>query len=90
VGPALTTILSLSILAWTYKLSTVTRFAMPKGPEERTTPSYFLAASVGIMLAVLILGVIGMLSQEGTHNWNVALLGAKLPSWARSQPSASC
>lgn len=78
-GPALTTILSLSILAWTYKLSTVTRFAVPKGPEERTTPSYFLAASVGIMLAVLILGVIGMLSQEGTHNWNVALLGAKLP-----------
>jgi purine-cytosine permease-like protein len=78
-GPALTTILSLSILAWTYKLSTVTRFAVPKGPDERTTPGYFLAASVGIMLAVLILGVIGMLSQEGFHNWNVALLGAKLP-----------
>jgi purine-cytosine permease-like protein len=57
----------------------VTRFAVPKGPDERTTPGYFLAASVGIMLAVLILGVIGMLSQEGFHNWNVALLGAKLP-----------
>lgn len=78
-GPALTTILSLSILAWTYKLSTVTRFARPKAPGERTTASYFLAASVGIMLAVLVLGVIGMLSQAGTHNWNVALLGVKLP-----------
>ncbi len=78
-GPALTTILSLSILAWTYKISTVTRFARPKGSGERTTPSYFLAASVGIMLAVLALGVIGMLSQAGTHNWNVALLGTKLP-----------
>lgn len=77
-GPALTTILSLSILAWTYKLSTVTRFARPKEPGQSTTPGYFLAASVGIMLAVLILAVIGMLSQVGTHNWNVALLGAKL------------
>lgn len=77
-GPALTTILSLSILAWTYKLSTVTRFAKPKDPGERTTPGYFLAASVGIMLAVLLLAVIGMFSHEGTGNWNVALLGAKL------------
>lgn len=79
-GPALTTILSLSILAWTYKISTVTRFARPKAPGERTTPAWFLAASAGIMLAVLVLGVIGMFSQEGTGNWNVALLGTKL-SW---------
>jgi purine-cytosine permease-like protein len=79
-GPALTTILSLSILAWTYKLSTVTRFARPKAPGARTTPGWFLAASAGIMLAVLLLGVVGLFSQAGTHNWNVALLGAKL-SW---------
>ncbi len=79
-GPALTTILSLSILAWTYKLSTVTRFARPRGRGERTTPAWFLAASSGIMLAVLVLGVVGMFSQEATHNWNVALLGTKL-SW---------
>ncbi len=79
-GPALTTILGLSILAWTYKLSTVTRFARPRARGERTTPAWFLAASVGIMLAVLLLGVVGLFSQEGTHNWNVALLGTK-HSW---------
>jgi purine-cytosine permease-like protein len=32
------------------------------------------------MLAVLVLGVVGMFSQEATGNWNVALLGTKL-SW---------
>jgi purine-cytosine permease-like protein len=79
-GPALTTILSLSILAWTYKLSTVTRFARPRAPGEPTTPGWFFAASGGIMLAVLVLGVVGMFSQEATGNWNVALLGTKL-SW---------
>jgi purine-cytosine permease-like protein len=79
-GPALTTILGLSILAWTYKLSTVTRFAKPRGRGEGTSPAWFLAASVGIMLAVLLLGVVGLFSQEGTHNWNVALLGTK-HSW---------
>jgi purine-cytosine permease-like protein len=80
-GPALTTILSISILAWTYKLSTVSRFAVPAGKEKRGRASYFLAPSVGIMGAVLILAVVGMFSQQATGEWNVALLGAELSGW---------
>jgi purine-cytosine permease-like protein len=79
-GPALTTILSLSILAWTYKLSTVSRFAIPKARRERSV-AFFTVPSAGIMLAVLLLGIIGMFSVEATHNWNVALLGAHLSWW---------
>ncbi len=80
-GPALTTVLSLSILAWTYKLSTVSRFAIPKGVPGDRPRSLFLAPSVGIMLAVLLLGVIGLFSTAATHNWNVALLGAHVAWW---------
>ncbi len=80
-GPALTTVLSLSILAWCYKLSTVSRFAVPKGREKRGSAGYFLAPSAGIMLAVLLLAVVGMFSQEVTGNWNIALLGAHLSVW---------
>ncbi len=80
-GPALTTVLSLSILAWTYKLSTVSRFAVPKARDGRLAPAFFLAPSVGIMLAVLALAIVGMFSTEATHSWNVALLGAHLSWW---------
>jgi purine-cytosine permease-like protein len=80
-GPALTTILSLSILAWTYKLSTVSRFARPKPRHGGRSGSFFLAPSAGIMVAVLLLAVVGMFSTEATHNWNVALLGAHLSWW---------
>jgi nucleobase:cation symporter-1, NCS1 family len=80
-GPALTTVLSISILAWTYKLSTVSRFAVPKGREKGRSSGYFLAPSVGIMLAVLLLAVVGMFSVEASQNWNVALLGAHLSWW---------
>jgi purine-cytosine permease-like protein len=79
-GPALTTVLSLSILAWTYKLSTVSRFARPKR-ETGPSAAYFLAPSAGIMVAVLLLGVVGMFSAGATHNWNVALVGAHLSWW---------
>ncbi len=80
-GPALTTVLSLSILAWTYKLSTVSRFAVPKGQEGNRAPRFFLAPSAGIMVSVLLLGVVGLFSTEATHNWNVALLGAHVAWW---------
>jgi purine-cytosine permease-like protein len=81
-GPALTTVLSLSILAWTYKLSTVSRFAVPKSPKHgERSAAFFLAPSIGIMLAVLLLGVVGMFSTSATHNWNVALLGTHLSWW---------
>ncbi|MBV9334560.1 MAG: cytosine permease, partial [Solirubrobacterales bacterium] len=80
-GPALTTILSLSILAWTYKLSTVSRFALPKPRHGGRSFAFFLAPSIGIMLSVLLLGVVGMFSMQATGNWNVALLGAHLSWW---------
>ena len=81
-GFSLTTILSFSILAWTYKISTVSRFAVPADQTRRFTKvSYFLAPSVGIMLAVLLMGVVGIYSQEAIGDWNVALLGNSIPVW---------
>lgn len=64
-----------------YKLSTVSRFAVPKGREKHGSVGYFLAPSVGIMLAVLLLAIVGMFSQEVTGSWNIALLGAHLSWW---------
>jgi purine-cytosine permease-like protein len=81
-GLTLTLILSFSILAWTYKISTVSRFAVP---ATRThgwkTAAYFLAPSVGIMLAVLLMGIVGMYSKEGIGTWNIAVLGGKVHGW---------
>lgn len=79
-GSALTTIMTFSILAWTYKVSTVSRFAIPAKKGQRQT-GFFLAPSVGIMGAVLVMGIIGMYSQQATGNWNLALLGAHIPIW---------
>jgi purine-cytosine permease-like protein len=53
-------------------------------PAERTggmTALYFLAAPVGIMLSVLVMGVLGAYSQQATGNWNIALLGAHISGW---------
>ena len=80
-GFALTTVLTFSLLAWTYKLSTTSRFAVPSAKTGGTRPSYFLASSVGIMLAVLMFGILGVYSQESTGNWNIALLGAHISGW---------
>ncbi len=80
-GFALTTVLTFSLLAWTYKLSTTSRFAVPSARTGGTRASYFLAPSVGIMLAVLVFGVLGAYSQESTGNWNIALLGAHISGW---------
>ncbi len=79
-GTAITTIVTFSILAWTYKTSTVSRFAVPSGSGRGKT-GFFLAPSVGIMLAVLVMGIVGMYSQQATGNWNVALLGPHIPVW---------
>lgn len=80
-GFALSTVLTFSLLAWTYKLSTTSRFAVPSARTGGTRPSYFLASSVGIMLAVLVFGILGAYSQESTGNWNIALLGAHISGW---------
>lgn len=79
-GSALTIIMTFSILAWTYKTSTVSRFAVP-ATKGQSRIGFFLAPSLGIMGSVLVMGVIGMYSQQATGNWNVALLGAHLPIW---------
>lgn len=80
-GMALSTVLTFSILAWTYKLSTTSRFAVPSAKTGGTRASYFLAPSVGIMLAVLMFGVLGAYSQQATGNWNIALLGSSISGW---------
>src|SRR3984957_6985214 len=80
-GFALTTVLTFSLLAWTYKLSTTSRFAVPAAKTGGTRASYFLAPSVGIMLAVLVFGVLGAYSNQATGNWNIALLGSSISGW---------
>src|SRR6204780_5095957 len=80
-GFALTTVLTFSILAWTYKLSTTSRFAVPSAKTGGTRPPYFLASSVGIMLAVLVFGILGVYSNQATGNWNIALLGSSISGW---------
>jgi purine-cytosine permease-like protein len=80
-GFALSTVLTFSILAWTYKLSTTSRFAVPSARTGGTRASYFLAPSVGIMLAVLVFGILGAYSNQATGNWNIALLGSSISGW---------
>jgi purine-cytosine permease-like protein len=80
-GVALSTVLTFSILAWTYKLSTTSRFAVPSARTGGTRASYFLAPSVGIMLAVLLFGILGAYSNQATGNWNIALLGSSISGW---------
>jgi purine-cytosine permease-like protein len=79
-GIAISTIVSFSILSWTYKVSTVSRFCVPK-KSSKFSGSYFLAPSIGIMLPFLLMGVVGFFSQKMTGNWNVALLGPHMPIW---------
>ncbi len=80
-GTALTSVLTFSILAWTYKISTTSRFATPAERTGGLRPGYGLAAPVGIMMAVLVMGVLGLYSQQATGNWNLALLGAHISGW---------
>jgi purine-cytosine permease-like protein len=56
------------LLAWTYKLSTTSRFAVSSAKTGGTKASYFLAPAIGIMLAVLVMGVVGAFSQQATGN----------------------
>jgi purine-cytosine permease-like protein len=80
-GTALTVVLTFSLLAWTYKLSTTSRFAVSSAKTGGTKAAYFLAPAIGIMLAVLVMGVVGAFSQQATGNWNIALLGAHISGW---------
>lgn len=80
-GTALTTVLTFSILAWAYKISTTSRFAVPAKRTGGATTGYFFAAPAGIMLSVLVMGVLGLYSQQATGSWNIALLGAHISGW---------
>jgi purine-cytosine permease-like protein len=80
-GTALTIVLTFSILAWTYKLSTTSRFAVSSAKTGGRKASYFLLPATGIMLAVLVMGVLGAFSNQATGNWNIALLGAHISGW---------
>lgn len=76
-------ILSFSLLAWAYIFPTVTRFCPPPAPEEKFVDRawYMLAPSVGVMSAVLLMGVLGLIALQMTGEWNVAMLGKSLPLW---------
>lgn len=73
-GAAISLVASFSIVGWAYDMSTVSRFAVPRGSERRRAP-YFWLPSIGIMLPVLLMGVLGMYSQKATGTWNIASAG---------------
>ncbi|QGA55312.1 cytosine permease [Sulfolobus sp. E5-1-F] len=66
-GLAVGLVLSFSILSWTYKISTATRFAK----EEGNKVTYFIAAPLGIMIPVYLMGILGYISQVSAGNWNI-------------------
>ena len=82
-GKDIDLILSFSLLAWAYIFPTVTRFCPPVRSGERGADRalYMLAPSIGVMAAVLIMGVLGLLALQMTGEWNVAMLGKSLPVW---------
>ncbi len=76
-GSALNFLLGFSILAWSYKISTQTRFAYPysgndsKGKRLR----YFISSPIGIMIRVLLMGLIGLVGNSvAKGGWNIATL----------------
>lgn len=72
-------ILTFSILSWTYKITTITRFAKP---YKGFSLSFFLSPGVGIMIPVLLMGLLGYISQAVTGNWNIAAIySPKDPVW---------
>jgi purine-cytosine permease-like protein len=80
-GSVIETILSFSLLAWAYEFSTVSRFC---APIETTTgftrrAAYFSAATIGVLLPVLLMGVLGLIAKASTGEWNIALIAVHLP-----------
>jgi len=77
-GAALDFLLGFSILAWTYKISTQTRFAVPFSRKEngKSRLGYFISAPFGIMLPVLLMGMVGFFGNSITPgtSWNIAIL----------------
>jgi purine-cytosine permease-like protein len=80
-GVAISTVAGFSILAWTYKTSTLSRFARPADQTPGRRGWYLAAPGIGIMLPVLLMGVLGIFSQRAIGNWNIAILGAHISGW---------
>jgi purine-cytosine permease-like protein len=80
-GTAISTVAGFSILAWTYKTSTLSRFAKPADQTPGRRTWYLLVPGIGIMIPVLLMGAMGMFSQEAIGNWNIAVLGAHISGW---------
>lgn len=80
-GAVVETILSFSLLAWAYEFSTVSRFCRPSTRDEpmRSKVAYFSAATLGVMLPVLLMGALGLVSKSSTGEWNIALIAKDLP-----------
>ena len=79
-GTAVSIVAGFSILAWMYKVSTISRFARPSAPGERRT-AFLLVPGIGIMIPVLLMGVMGAFSNEAIGTWNIAILGAHISGW---------
>lgn len=82
-GKDIDLILSFSLLAWAYIFPTVTRFCPPSSPAEKplVRTLYMLAPGIGVMIAVLLMGMLGLIALQMTGDWNIALLGRSLPVW---------
>ncbi len=80
-GVAISTVAGFSILAWMYKTSTLSRFARPADQTPGRRGWYLVAPGIGIMLPVLLMGVMGIFSQQAIGNWNIAVLGAHISGW---------
>ena len=82
-GKDIDLILSFSLLAWAYIFPTVTRFCPPAAKDEkkRVSALYMLAPSIGVMVAVVLMGILGLIALKMTGEWNVAMLGKSLPVW---------
>jgi len=82
-GTNIDLVLSFSLLAWAYDFPTVTRFCMPALESEKIHQRalYAFAPATGVMSAVLLMGILGLIALQMTGDWNIALLGKNLPVW---------
>ncbi len=73
-GSSIGLVLAFSIMAWAYKVSTITRFAKSSNDDEKNASKikYFIASPAGIMLPVFLMGSLGFFSLAETGNWNIA------------------
>ena len=82
-GPALTLVLTLSLLSWGYVLPTVSRFCTPRSNDDRrANVLFFVAPSLALMMTLTCLGIIGMLAEGSAGTWNLAMRAAESRGWS--------